>query len=428
MFNSAPRPNKFAPQCARDFDDFVNFELITLFDVVESFDRQSAFEPCLDLAHVILEALERIELAIVDDDIGAQDPDLRTAADDAFEHVAAGDSSDLGYLVYLAHFDEPELAFLLLRREHARERRLHLVHRLVDDVVVANVDAVVLGELARGDIGAGVEADDDGLRRQRQVDVRLGNAADGGMHDVDLDLRGRELRQRTRQRLVASLHVGLDDQRECLDLVLGPFGEHVLELRRLLLGELDVAELALTEQRDFARLAFVAQDHDLFAGERNIGQALDFDGNRGAGTLHALAGLVGHRAHAPKNRAGEHDVAALQRSRVNEHGRERTLALVEAGFNHDSLRQRIARRLELEHFGLQQYRVEQIVDALPGLCRYLDELCLAAVFLGQHAFGDEFLLDAVGIRFRLVDLVDSDDDGHAAGLGVRNRDRKSTRL
>src|SRR5437879_2698379 len=121
---------------------------------------------------------------------------------------------------------------------------------------------------------------------------------------------------------------------------------------------------------------------------------------------------------APGSRGGEHDVAALQRSRVNEHGRERTFALVKAGFNHYSLRQRIARRLELEHFGLQQYRVEQIVDALAGLCRYLDELCLAAVFLGEHALGDELLLDAVRIRFRLVDLVDRDDDRHIDGFGV----------
>src|SRR5439155_13344635 len=408
-------------QGPRHFHNFVHFELVALFDVVESLDRQSAFEPRLDLAHVVLEALERIELAIVDDDIVAQDPDLRTAPDKAFEHVAAGDRPDLRYLVYLAHFDESELALLLLRCEHARECCLHLVHRLVDDVVVADVDAVVLGELARSDIGAGIEADDDSLRRERQVDVRLGDAAHGSMHDVHLDLRGRELRQRSRQRFVAPLHVGLDDQRECLDLVLGALGKHALELCRLLLGELDVAELALTEQGDFARLALVAQDHDLFAGKRNVGQALDLDGNRGDGALHALAGLVGHRAHAPENRAGEHDVAALQRSRVNEHGRERTFALVKAGFNHYSLRQRIARRLELEHFGLQQYRVEQIVDALTGLCRYLDELRFAAVLLGQYPLGDELLLHAIGIRLRLVDLVDGDDDGHAAGLGVRDR-------
>src|SRR5205809_7878495 len=110
-----------ALQGPRHFHNFVNFELVALFDVVESLDRQSAFEPRLDLAHVVLEALERIELAIVDDDIVAQDPDLRTAPDKAFEHVAAGDGPNPRYLVYLTHFDESELAFFLLRCARTRE-------------------------------------------------------------------------------------------------------------------------------------------------------------------------------------------------------------------------------------------------------------------------------------------------------------------
>ena len=79
--------------------------------------------------------------------------------------------------------------------------------------------------------------------------------------------------------------------------------EHVLELRRLLLRELHVAELALAEERDLARLALVAEHHDVLAGERHVGQALDLDRDRRAGLVHRLAGLVGHRAHAAEHRA-----------------------------------------------------------------------------------------------------------------------------
>ena len=57
----------------------------------------------------------------------------------------------------------------------------------------------------------------DRLRRQREVDVGLGDAAHRRVHDVDLDLVGRQLGQRLRQRLVAALHVGLDDERQRLD-------------------------------------------------------------------------------------------------------------------------------------------------------------------------------------------------------------------
>jgi hypothetical protein len=59
----------------------------------------------------------------------------------------------------------------------------------------------------------------------------------------------RELRrwtacQRLDQRLLRTLHVGLDDERQGLDLALAHLLEHVLQLGGLLLGQLDVAELA----------------------------------------------------------------------------------------------------------------------------------------------------------------------------------------
>src|SRR5688572_8890889 len=84
-----------ASQRARDLDDFVHLELVALLHVVEAADRQAALEPGLHLTHVVLEALERVELAVVDDDVVAQHADARAATDDAFEHVAAGDRADL---------------------------------------------------------------------------------------------------------------------------------------------------------------------------------------------------------------------------------------------------------------------------------------------------------------------------------------------
>ena len=84
----------------------------------------------------------------------------------------------------------PSTCSLRLRREHAGERRLDLVDRLVNDVVVAHLDAGGLGQLARRRVGARVEADDHGARGHRQVDVGLGDAADAGVHHGDLDFVG----------------------------------------------------------------------------------------------------------------------------------------------------------------------------------------------------------------------------------------------
>ena len=77
--------------------------------------------------------------------------------------------------------------------------------------------------------------------------------------------------------------------------------------------------------------------------------------------------------------------------------------------------------LEIEHFGLQQDGVEQLVEigALDG--RHLDLEGVAA-----HAFDDDLMLQKIGahagrIGVRLVDLVDGDDDRHFGGAGVIDR-------
>src|ERR1700674_2050237 len=116
MRSNAVKRDRMRPaadlQGSRHFHDLVDFELIALFDLVVVLQRQAALESCLDFAHVILEALERIELAVEDDDAVTQQPDLRAAADHALEDVATGYRADLGNLVDLAHFDEPKLALL----------------------------------------------------------------------------------------------------------------------------------------------------------------------------------------------------------------------------------------------------------------------------------------------------------------------------
>ena len=49
-----------------DLDDFVHLELVTDLEIVEVLQRKAAFESGLDLAHVVLEALQGVELAVVD--------------------------------------------------------------------------------------------------------------------------------------------------------------------------------------------------------------------------------------------------------------------------------------------------------------------------------------------------------------------------
>ena len=65
----------------------------------------------------------------------------------------------------------PSALLPLLGRQHAGHGLGHIVDRVVDDVVVAQVHAVAFGQLAGVGVGTDVEADDDGLGGERQVDV-----------------------------------------------------------------------------------------------------------------------------------------------------------------------------------------------------------------------------------------------------------------
>jgi hypothetical protein len=96
---------------------------------------------------------------------------------------------------YTSRTSTSEAVLLLLGRQHAGQRRLHLVDRFVNDVVVTDLHAAAFGQLARLRVRAHVEADHDRLRRQRQVDVGLRDAADGGVHDVDPHLGSGQLAQ-----------------------------------------------------------------------------------------------------------------------------------------------------------------------------------------------------------------------------------------
>ena len=352
----------------------------------------------------------------MDHHVVAQHPYLRAAFHQSIEHVAARHRTDLGDAEHLAHLDQAEHLLALLRREHPRERSLDLVDRLVNDVVVADVDARAFGKLSRRGVCAHVETDDHCARSHREVDVRFGDAAHAGVDHAHLDLFARQARERMHQGFLRTLHVGLDDQRQSLFLALAHFFEDALEAGRPSPGEFHVAELALSEQRDLARLAFVGQHCQFLPGIRYFRQPLDLHRDRGTGRGDVAAVLVEHCAHPAVDRSNQHHIAAIEGAGLDQHGGHRAAALVEPRFDHDASSGRCGRSLEFEHLGLQQYLFEQFVDALPGLGRYRDERSVAAELLRHYVVLQELLLHFFRVGFVLVDLVDRDHQRHFGGL------------
>ena len=170
-----------ASQRAADFLDVVALDDVADAHVLVVLEGHAAFLAGLHLRDLVLEALERRELALVHDDIVADEPHMRAALHDAVGDPAARDVADLGDVEDLEDLRVAEHRLAQGRRQHAGQRRLHVIHQIVDDVVVADLDAGLLGEIARLLVGAHVEAEDDRLRGLRQRHVRFGDAADAAM-------------------------------------------------------------------------------------------------------------------------------------------------------------------------------------------------------------------------------------------------------
>ena len=92
--------------------------------------------------------------------------------------AAARDRADLRDVEDFAHFGFAQVLVALDRRASSPcHRQLHVVERLIDDVVQFDIDTFLLGESSRPASRTNVEADDDRVACLGQVDVALGDAA-----------------------------------------------------------------------------------------------------------------------------------------------------------------------------------------------------------------------------------------------------------
>src|SRR5690606_7716144 len=275
-------------------------------DVVELAEADTGLEVRLDLGDGVLEATQRLDgEAIGQHDAVADDARLGVARDRAALDEHTRDVAELRGAEHLADLGETRLRLLELGLEHALERGLHVVDRVVDDVVEADVDALAGGGLAGLRVRADVEAEHDRVVDRREVDVALGDRADAAVDDAQLHaVVHLDLQERLLERLDGTRHVALDDEVERLDLALLEGLREVLERHALAgLRECRVALDSLALLGDLAGGAVVLRHEEQVAGARDRVEALHLDGTRRCRLLHALAVLVDHGAHAAVGRA-----------------------------------------------------------------------------------------------------------------------------
>src|SRR5690606_3420769 len=167
--------------------------------------------------HFVLEALEGLERAFVNDDVVANKTNACTTLHPAFGDAATRDLADLGDVEHLKDLGVTDERLATLWRQQTGHGLLNVVDEIVDDGVVAHLDADVVSRRARLLVGTNVEADDHGTRSLGERDVAFRDGTCASMYDTRLHLVGAELVERCHDSFDRTLHVALDNQRELLE-------------------------------------------------------------------------------------------------------------------------------------------------------------------------------------------------------------------
>ncbi len=184
------------------------------------------------------------------------------------------------------------------------------------------------------------------------------------------------------------------------------------------LGENRFAGLGFAVIGDFAGLFTLGDDHELVAG---LGQAFQSENLHRSGRtsfVQSAATIVKHGANLAEDVADDKVFAGVQGSIVDQYGGHRAASAIELGFQHGTGGEALGRCLELLHVRHQADHFHELVEIGVLLGRNIHVDGVATPVFGQQAAVGKLLLDAVGLRFRLVDLVDGDDERNLGGLGV----------
>src|SRR5690606_30315902 len=119
---------------ALDFLDAIALDDVAGAHVLVVLEGHAAFLAGENLLGVVLEALELAELALVDDDVVADEAHVGPALHDAVGDAAARDLADLRDVEDLEDLRVAQHVLAQRRRQHARHRLLHVINEVVDDV------------------------------------------------------------------------------------------------------------------------------------------------------------------------------------------------------------------------------------------------------------------------------------------------------
>ena len=119
--------------------------------------------------------------------------------------------------------------FAKLRIKKTGHGLLHLIHKFVDDAVELDLNALLAGGGDRAVLYLDTKTDDDGIGSAGKQHITLGDRTDGGVNDLEIDLRLGNVGEGSDDRFKGALHVGLENDLKGLLLICFKVGKKILQ-------------------------------------------------------------------------------------------------------------------------------------------------------------------------------------------------------
>ena len=236
------------------------------------------------------------------------------------------------------------------------------------------------------------------------------------MNDVHLYLLGGEIDERVGEGLYGAVHITLDDDVEFLHAAHGDTCANLLQSDAVL-GADTLLTLQLQSLVGYLAHLLLAVHHvEGVACLRRTVQTQQRGSPRRAYALDLAAALVGEVLHTTVACAGNHVVADVQRAVAHQDGGHIAASPVERRLDNGAGGLAVGVGLQLQHVGLQQHLLQQVVDANALLGGDILALVLTSPVLHQQVHVGQRALHLLGVGTGLVYLVDGKHHGHSGGL------------
>ena len=218
--------------------------------------------------------------------------------------------------------------------------------------------------------------------------------------DPDRHFLVRELFEFLGQGFDRPLNVGLQDQVQALELLLGHLGVEVFERDRLAIGVSSVAGAGAASLGDLAGAGNVLDDGEVLAGRGYDVQTRDFDRSGRPGLLDRASLVVEDGTNPAETVAADDHVADPQGSFADQNRSQDAAALRERRFEARAGRRPGRVGLELVKLGDRFQRRQQLGDAQSARRRSLDDLGFATPLGRMQPLLRELAVNLVDVRRR----------------------------